>query len=173
MYFLAIVAKEDLLHGNIVPSYILCKSSGTSTNRSKWRVYRANAGFTCTKVLTRWPSGNDTMVEFLSKYRTRDHMHKSQGYSRASTRKYYPEGALFWFECNQYGEAIGPAVFVKRVPDKTKTGSDLGKQIFDEATVETPSVPELFSRDPWSIPLVTSNVKPKLFQWVNRDSNKK
>lgn len=171
MYFLAIVAKEDLLNGNIVPSYILYKTNISTNSRTPWRIYRANVKVGCSKLLAKWPTGNDTMVEFMSKYRTRDFGHSSPLHSHESTKKYYPEGALFWFECNQYGEATGPAVFVKRIPDRSLQGKDLGKKIYIEAMMETPTLPKLFSRDPWSAPLETSNAKPKLFQWTNRDSN--
>jgi hypothetical protein len=45
-------------------------------------------------------------------------MHGDEKYSHEDTKKYYPEGALFWFECNKYGERSGPAYFVRNVPYK-------------------------------------------------------
>ena len=165
MYFLAIVSQEDLLNGNIVPSYILCKSHGESESRSPWRVYRANTPLANNpRVLVRWPTGNDTMISFLSRYRTRDHMHKARYYNHVYTKKYYPHGALFWFECNDYGEATGPAVFVKRVPDHEYDKQDNSKQRLEEALSYSPSTSELFSRNPWVIDLPQSGVKPKLWQ---------
>lgn len=165
MYFLAIVSQEDLLNGNIVPSYILCQSHGTAETRSPWRVYRANTQLAnCPKVLVRWPSGNDAMISFLSRYRTRDHMHKARYYNHAYTKKYYPHGALFWFECNDYGEPTGPAVFVKRVPDHEYAKQDSSKQRLEEALSYSPSVRELLTRNPWTMNLAYSGVKPKLYQ---------
>ena len=165
MYFLAIVAKQDLLRGNIVPSYILCKSGGNSEARSPWRVYRANVmSSSVSKVLVKWPSGNDIMIDFLSSYRTRDHMHGARFYKHAYTKKYYPEGALFWFECNDYGEITGPAVFVKYVPEKGAHKLDSGKQRLEEMLAQKPSVPELFTNDPFAVCLISSGVKPTLYQ---------
>lgn len=97
MYFLAIVSMQDLLRGNIEPSYIMCQSHGGSLNRSGWRVFKANTIGNCNKVLVRSPVGNEPMVDFLSSYRTRDHMHGSTRYKHEATKKYYPKGALFWF----------------------------------------------------------------------------
>lgn len=173
MYFLAIVSREDLLRGNIAPSYVLCQSHGDSQNRSPWRVYRANTPLVnCPKVLVRYPSGNDAMIDFLSSYRTRDHMHRARYYHHVHTLKYFPEGALFWFECNDYGEQTGPAVFVKTVPDASmQVKNDTGKQRLEQALQGSPSVNELFSRDPWSLPLVQSGVKPHLHQCVSRNAN--
>jgi len=174
MFFLAIVSQEDLLRGNIVPSYILCKSHGVSENRSPYRVYRANTPLVgCPKVLVKWPSGNDILIDFLSHYRTRDHMHNDEQYHHESTKKYYPEGALFWFECNDYGEATGPAVFVKRVPDRTmQATTDAGKQRMEERLAMKPSVNDLFSRNPWAMPLADSAKKHHLCQHVIRARNK-
>jgi hypothetical protein len=165
MYFLAIVSQEDLLNGNIAPSYILCQSHGTSEDRAPWRVYRANSNFANSpKVLVPYPSGNQAMIDFLSHYRTRDHRHRAKYYNHVHTKKYYPKGALFWFECNEYGEVTGPAVFVKNVPDKTITKQDNGKERLEEALSYSPSVNELFSRNPWAMDLLASAVKPKLWQ---------
>lgn len=165
MYFLAIVAKQDLLSGNIVPSYVLHKSQGDSQNRSPWRVYRANVGVNSPKVLVKWPLGNAIMEDFLSSYRTRDHMHGAKRYKHESTKKYHPEGALFWFECNDYGEATGPAVFVKQVPDKSMhVQNDTGKQRMEEALKKQPSIKELLICNPFGVDLVQSGVKPRLYQ---------
>ncbi len=173
MYFLAIVARDDLLRGHIRPSYVLCKSHGDSENRSPWRVYRANTPLVnCPKVLVKWPGGNDLMIDFLSKYRTRDHIHDPDSKHYDQTKKYYPEGALFWFECNNYGEATGTAVFVKCVPDRKGYKDDGGKQRFDEALSKTPTAKDLFSSDPFAKCLEQSGVKPRMFQYSQRVSNK-
>lgn len=165
MYFLAIVAKDDLLRGNIAPSYILCQSHGESDKRAPWRVYRADGiAPSINKVLVKWPSGNDVMIGFLSCYRTRDHAHRAKRIRHEHTKKYYPEGALFWFECNDYGEVTGPAVFVKTVPEKGVYKLDSGKQRLAQAMAVTPSVSDLFSNDPFAVSLMSSGVKPKLYQ---------
>lgn len=43
-------------------------------------------------------------------------MHGDKRYSHEETKKYYPKGALCWFECNQYGEPLGTAIFIETVP---------------------------------------------------------
>ena len=172
MYFLAIVSQEDLLNGNIVPSYILCKSNGSAESRSSWRVYRANTSIGKeSRVLVPWAKGNDAMISFLSRYRTRDHMHKARYYHHVHTKKYYPHGALFWFECNEYGEETGPAVFVKCVPDHSFAKQDSSKQRLEQALSYSPSLGELFSRNPWAMDLHESGVKPKAMQSSSQAAN--
>jgi len=173
MYFLAIVSQQDHLRGMIEPSYILCKSGGDSPSRSPWRVYRANENFPgVSKVLVKWPSGSEEMIDFMSHYRTRDHMHQSGNYRHERTKKYYPKGALFWFECNEYGEAEGPAVFVKFVPDPDIVKTDNGKQRLDDALSHELSAADILCRDPWSVSLNQSGIKPKLVQSVRSARNK-
>ena len=165
MYFLAIVSQQDLLRGNIVPSYILCQSHGTSENRSPWRVYRADTKLaSCPKAMVRSLNGNEAMIDFLSAYRTRDHMHGSKRYKHSSTTKYCPEGALFWFECNVYGEPTGSALFIKTIPDKTISAYDEGFTRLKAALAYRPSTRELLTTNPLLVDLVQSGVKPKLHQ---------
>lgn len=171
MFFLAIVSHEDLLAGNIEPSYTLCWSQGNSPNRSSWRVYRANASFTnIRKVLVKHPSGNEAMIDFLSHYRTRDYMHtKKSKRAHQRSKKYYPEGALFWFECNEYGEKTGAAIFVKRIPDPSISTSDDGLRRLIEYQSQRIHLNDLFCRDPFAVPLKYSSIKPRLFQWSAKD----
>lgn len=49
------------------------------------------------------------MIDYLSTYRTQDKMYG---------KHYVPVGALFWFECNQYGDLLGSCYFIKTVPDQ-------------------------------------------------------
>lgn len=172
MYFLAIVSQEDLLRGNIVPSFFLCQSHGGAESRGPWRVYRADTALaSCPKVLVRSPVGNDAMIDFLSAYRTRDHMHNSRKYKHHQTKKYHPEGALFWFECNIYGEPIGSAIFIKCIPDKTIHGRDGGLARLKQALSVRPSTAHLLSRLFWAEPHVFSGVKPKLHQHIPVKNN--
>lgn len=173
MFFLAIVSHEDLLNGNIVPSYVLHWSRGNSTNRSPWRVYRANAPPVSTpKVLVKYPFGNDIMIDFLSHYRTRDHMYyPNKKSSHKKSQKYYPKGALFWFECNQYGDPTGSAVFVKRIPDAAIIGVDEGKKRLRQSLLQKPTIAKLLSQEPLSTYLLQSGVKPKLYQTHAKTSN--
>ena len=172
MYFLAIVSQEDLLRGNIVPSFFLCQSHGGAESRGPWRVYRADTALaSCPKVLVRSPVGNDAMIDFLSAYRTRDHMHNSRKYKHYQTKKYHPEGALFWFECNIYGEPIGSAIFIKCIPDKNIHGRDGGLARLKQALSVRPSTAHLLSRLFWAEPHVFSGVKPKLHQHIPVKNN--
>ncbi len=121
-WFLGIVKKEDVEYGNWNPSYILCASHGTKETRSPWRVVKNMKVFgNMPKVLVTTPIGQTAMVDFLSNYRTRDHMH---GSDYRSTKKYYPEGMLCWFPCDRHGDRLGPALLVKKVPDKKRSWSD-------------------------------------------------
>ena len=121
MYFLGIVTDANMLEGIITPGYVLCKANGKSENRSGWRVTNLTLGppkMMLPKLLVNSPTGHDEMIDFLSHFRTREHMHGDNNYTHEATKKYYPHGALFWFECNKYGDQTGHALFVKRVPGK-------------------------------------------------------
>lgn len=159
MYFLAIVAKSDLIRGKIVPSYILCVSHGTSENRSPYRVNRANSSFAhVPKALVRSMHGQEALIDFLSHYRTRDHMHKAKYCKTHTTRKYYPEGALFWFPCNEYGEQTDAAVFIKTVPDpKVGQSADDGWQNLKQAMSRKPTCVELLTAAGYNVPLHESS----------------
>lgn len=52
--------------------------------------------------------GHEDMINYLSLYRTQDTF---------KGKHYYPSGALCWFECNQYGDPLGPVYYIKRIPD--------------------------------------------------------
>lgn len=163
-YYLGIVAQEDVLAGNFEPSYMLCQSHGKSENRSGWRVVKSNSVMSnMNKVLVKTLYGNDTMIQFMSHYRTRDHMHADKRYKHEKTKKYYPKGGLFWFGCNAYGERDGPAVFVKNVPDKGFNTDD-GLNIVRRADEKVIPVKQVFSREPVFVDIEESCVKPKLYQ---------
>lgn len=158
MYFLAIVAKSDLLRGRIVPSYTLCVSHGTSENRSPYRVYKANSTHAnAPKVLVSSIHDQKPLIDFLSNYRTRIHMHKARYCKKSTTQKYYPEGALFWFPCNEYGEQIDAAIFVKTVPD-SKAGLNVNDSWTNlKAAMEhKPTCKELFTATSLTVPLLES-----------------
>lgn len=164
-YYLAIVKEKDLLKGNITPSYILCKTNGKSENRSPWHVVQAqHDNGNLPKLLVTSLVGNDFIIEFMSNYRTRDKHYYIKGRHTKAMRKYYPKGALFWFPCDINGIQKGPALFVKRVPDKTCAQTDQGLQIYKRFVDYKPTLKEVLSRDASVLDLVQSNVKPKLFQ---------
>ena len=165
-YFLAIVKDKDLLKGNIVPSYILCKVKDPSPGYAPWRVYRPDNGYIVAlqKVLVTSLLGHDEMIDFLSKYRTRDKAPNRRGRRSRASYKFYPKGALFWFPCDIYGVQNGPALFIKRVPDKTIKGdnNDQGKQRYEAYLKYRPLMSEVLTRDKTMYPLAV--VKPKLAQ---------
>ncbi len=165
-YFLGIVADEDYQKGIILPSYILCQSHGTSENRSGWRVIKQNADNPLTgmnKALVKTPVGHQPMIDFLTDYRTRDHMHGSKKYSHEETKKYYPKGAMFWFACNEYGEPGNHAVFITTVPAK-KSGPDEGFQRLRQAQQKVPEPKEVLSGEPYQTENTHSTYKPHLPQ---------
>lgn len=163
-YFLALVKDKDLLKGNIVPSYILCKVSNPSQNYAPWRVYRPDNGqiVALKKVLVTSLVGHEEMVDFLSRYRTRDKAPNRRGKRSRASYKFYPKGALFWFPCDIYGVQKGPALFIKRVPDKSIKQSDQGKQRYESFLQYRPLMSEVLTRDKTMYPLAV--VKPKLAQ---------
>lgn len=165
MYFLAIVTDENIKAGLILPGYILCKSQGTSPNRSGWRVSNMTIKDTVSypKLLVDSVNGREEMIEFLSAYRTRDHVHNDPKYTHEETKKYYPKGALFWFECDKYGDIEGPALFVKRVPEKNKS-LDHGFKMLKEAWQHTKDIKELLLGEEEAIDLKESHVIIKLPQ---------
>lgn len=156
-FFLGLVAQEDLLNGNIQPSYILCKSHGGAESRSGYRVYRCDEGRRGPIVLVTEPKGNDDLVDFLSSYRTRDHIH-TMGRKHEKSKKYYPKGALFWFECNRAGEQTGPAIFIQRVPVRIKheKGDQGFERLKERASVKLTRA-QLLSREPDMMDLVPSD----------------
>lgn len=164
-YFLAIVKKKDILNGNIVPSYILCKNQVTSDKRSPYRIVRPdNALSGMPKVLVTSLVGNDHLIDFMSAYRTRDKMYRVDKRKTKAMRKYYPEGALFWFPCDIEGRQKGPALFIKQVPDKNIRETDKGFQRLKEALSKRPRMNETLSQEPGMLDLTFSHIKPKLKQ---------
>lgn len=167
MYFyLGIVAEEDLRKGYIIPSYILCQSHGTSERRSGWRVTKQNEDNpmrNMNKVLVTSLLGHDDMIDFLCAYRTRDHMHGDKHYKHHQTKKYYPKGGMFWFECNQYGEPCGSALFIMRVP-VGKKNTDSGFTRLKEAQQKEPSLIDLLSNEISFEDNPTTSMKAKLVQ---------
>lgn len=167
-YFLSIVVDEDILRGDIAPSYIVCQSHGTSENRSGWRVVRQDktnkALRNMNKVLVTSLLGNDLLIDFMCNYRTRDHMHGDIQYTHEETKKYYPKGALFWFECNRYGEPTGTAIYIKKVPVAHHGKTDNGFRNLRESRNKVPKIKEVFSKEPAYEVNVYSLIKPKLVQ---------
>lgn len=166
-HYLGIVTEEDLEDGYIVPSYILCQAHGESTARSGWRVIKQtenNSLKNMNKVLVKTIIGHEDMIEFLCSYRTRDHPHGNRHYTYEETKKYYPKGALFWFECNKYGEPGEYAIFITRVPRNIKGKTDAGFQMLKERMKITKPLKEILSQEPAYEANPFSQVKPKLVQ---------
>ena len=90
-------------------------------------------------------TGNEAFISLMVNYRRRDHK-ISDGFAPELCKKYYPKGALFYFECDEYGRQTGPAVFIKRVPDPTAAGTDKGWEMYTKISSYVPSIPELLSR---------------------------
>lgn len=165
-YYLAIVKKKDLLRGEIIPSYILCKTQGTSEARAPWRVAQRESTLgAMPKVLVTMPYGHEEMIDFLSAYRTRDKMYHPGTRKTKKTRKYYPEGALFWFPCDLEGVQKGPALFIKRVPDPViGREADQGFNRLKAFWARKQLMSETLSKDGALVDMPHSHVKPKLRQ---------
>lgn len=156
-YFLGIILDKDFDKGYLMPNYVLCKSAGSSKARSGLFVRQYNperpGGTGMNKVLVKHPYGNESLIEYMSGFRTRN---------RDGERKFYPKGWLCYFHCNVYGEATGHIILIKHVPEKGR--DDKGGFI---ATQETgpPSVYERLLKDPEAVELETSRIKRKFKEW--------
>lgn len=100
MWCLGIVTKEDMQEGNIEPSFLMRTANGKPfmcPNDSP----RANS--------PPWALGSilntEALVERYVNYRRHD-----------GPNNYMPTGALFWFEVNSYGELMGHAIFIEKIP---------------------------------------------------------
>lgn len=165
-HFLGIVTDQDILDGNIVPSYILCQSHGEKDTRSGWRVIKQEPGsmfLGMNKVLVKTLIGNEAMIDFFRNYQTRDHEHGDKHYTYEETKKYYPKGALFWFECNEYGEPGQCAIMIRRIPDKS-TRFEKGFRNLKESRKKIPPLKTVLAREPACELDEYSHVKPKLAQ---------
>lgn len=148
MYYLGIVLAKDINDGYINAEYVLCKSLGRSKNRSPYRVYRYGnpTFFSIPRILFPIPYCSNDLIDFLSNYRTRDHIH-IKGRSIARTKKYTPVGALFWFECNKYGEPTGKKIFIKRIPDKKYSRDNAKNELMKKIERKRLTVNELLKDD--------------------------
>ena len=165
MFFMGIVKKEDADRSIFNPTYILCQAHGGSENRTGWRVVKTGSRYgNMNKVLVATPCGHDDMIAFLSNYRTRDHMHGSRRHTYESTKKYYPEGFLCWFTCNQFGDQIGEAILIKKVPDRTKRKTDDGARFLAYENERVIPLWEKFSKDDSMTDYPQTGVKPQLYQ---------
>lgn len=148
-YYLGIIKDRDARAGNYIPSYILCKRNRKSEARSGWMVVKTNNVYAdLPKVLVTDVSGNEAMIDFLSRYRTRDHM---IGSKFKSTEKYYPEGVLCWFECDIYGQGTGNVLYIKHVPEKYGRADDGYKKLRAEIQREK-SFKELLLENKRTVP---------------------
>lgn len=158
-YFLGLVTEKNLVRGNIVPDYFLSSFATTNVNYAPYRVVRRGRGReTMPRVLTTALSGreNDMMIDFMSNYRTKINHH--------SYKKFYPKGALFWFECDMRGNYNGSAVFIKHVPvSKGRLNDDKWKRMSKEL-LRTYTFSEILTRQNNTLGLAESAVKPMLMQ---------
>lgn len=165
MYFLAIVGDPDIKVGNWVPSYVLCRAEKHSESRSGWRVIDANGRHkNMPKILVKTIEDKQIMIDFMSKFRTRKHGHKSRKYAYKNTKKFYPKGMLCWFKCDEHGKQTGSAIMIKRVPDpNAKHYSDMGKHLLDAEIKRIPTVKEILNKNDNFI-IIGSDEKRKLPQ---------
>lgn len=91
-------------------------------------------------------------------------MHGDKHYKHEETKKYYPKGALFWFECDEYGEPLGTAVFIENVPRKHKGPTDSGLRRLKAARQYIQPLKTALAREPTCMEHSDSCVKPKLIQ---------
>lgn len=164
-YYLAIVKKKDMLNGDFIPSYILCKRLTDPSNRAEWIIcQRERLREAYPIALVTRLTGHEEMVDFMSHYRTRDKNKLKNGHKTRLIQKYYPEGGLFWFPCDIEGAQKGPALFIKRVPDHSIKGSDTALKRLQEFRNRKIPLNQLFVQDDSKFDLIYSHIKPKLHQ---------
>lgn len=163
-YYLGLILDKDMKKGNFTPSYVLCKTNTVSETRAPWRIVKPGGTLgAMPKVLVTSLIGHEDMIDFMSSYRTRDKMYKVHGRHTKAMKKYYPEGALFWFPCDISGIQKDAALFIKRVPDK-KGQTDQGFTRLKERWNRVIPIKELLSREPAMLDMPYSDVRPKLRQ---------
>lgn len=91
-------------------------------------------------------------------------MHGDKRYSHEETKKYYPKGALCWFECNQYGEPLGTAIFIETVPRRKLVKTDSGHKRLMAARAYVPPIKTALAREPTCEVNPFSCIKPRLNQ---------
>ena len=91
-------------------------------------------------------------------------MHGDKKYDHEETKKYYPKGALFWFECNKFGEPLGSAVFIEKIPRKIKGKEDSGMQRLEAARAYIRPLKLALAREPTCEVNPYSCIKPRLKQ---------
>ena len=86
-------------------------------------------------------------------------MHKGK-YIHKATKKYYPRGGLFWFECDKYGEQTGYSIFVMKVPSwSSKRKVDEGAKNLIEYLNRESNPIERIGHDFYAEDMELSNVK--------------
>ena len=79
------------------------------------------------------------------------------------------QGAMFWYECNIYGDPIGNIIFIKQVPDMSYTGraelrdSELDIRLKNRKEKDESWITKL-SKERYACDLPNSSYKPKLLQ---------
>ena len=100
--------------------------------------------------------GHEDMIDYMATYRTQD---KWKG------KHYTPEGALFWFTCNRYGDFTGSCYFVKKVPDPELLAKSYYGTGYRKMKPKTkPTLPKVLVDDPRVEKHKCSFVKPRLYQ---------
>lgn len=152
MFILGIIAESDAQKGIMIPSYILCRDKSPSTTRSGYRIRTGDAITDgVPRVIFPDIDGYDRFIDFMSFYRTRDHMHNSENYSHEDTKKYYPKGLLAWCKCDKYGTPLGSIVPIKWVPDKSmKCKNDTGHKFITEYHEPDCSLADILKNDTWT-----------------------
>lgn len=110
------------------------------------------------KALVTSLNGNEDMIDYMSSYRTQDKLHG---------KHYVPQGGLFWFECNEYGDFKGPCYFIKKVPDQELMNESFmgtGYRKLIHKKKEAPPLSNVLSRDRQGVEDILTVKKPRLKQ---------
>lgn len=152
-YFLGIVLQRNLRRGIIEPSFILCRDQ--SVSRSGFQMVRVGGKRDkLPRALVTTPLEHPELEQYAATYRYRERPPGDTRYHRRKRLKKYVVGALFYFECNAYGERAGPALFVTRTP-VTRSGAinNNNKKNLEDAMRRRKSVKELLIETPHCLAL--------------------
>lgn len=167
-YFLGLVTDRDMKIGNIRPSYVLSSFETTSIKRAPWRVVKIGQMYeTMPRVLVTSLIGNQLVIDFMSYWRALVPRKRGSPF-KSKHRRIYIHGALFFFECDRRGNRTGKAVFIKRVPDREGRDQEDNLKRYIAASLYTPSLKELFSREPRKDDFILTGIRPMPMQFTEK-----
>lgn len=157
MYWtLGIIARDDMISGNFRPSYVLCKQKDGLSNSC---MKRCDLVTPHNIKLYKDRNDSEALIEYYGAYRPKSWDETEQKYISI-----IPEGGLFWFECNRFGELTDQNIFIMRVPvSRSRVLFENRKRKMEES-LKSLTISQIAKRDIYCLELKTSDVKRKFVQ---------